>query len=224
LVSGGDVKSAIRYLSGFAAAAVLVALSIFAFTGAGTEQPPVYLTLTEAGQATHFAIPKAYLSVASHRRGGEQTIVKLLVSLPDIYPDFSEDYISIINTSIGADGVPIIHDQVNILLRRGRPNIKRRFRSEIETMTQNTGQEVFGLRKFKYTKNLPNKTKFGYFNDKVDYFVPINNGENYGQYLRCYSKPLVKIERCSGWGDYNENLYYSFVFSKDNLRVRPESL
>ena len=203
---------------GFSIAGVLVSISIFAFTGAGTEQPPVYLTLTEAGQATHFAIPKAYLSIAQNKRGGEQDFVKLSVSLPDIYPDFSEDYISIINTSIGADGVPIFHDQVNILLRRGRPHVKRRFRRDIETMTHNMGQEVFGLRKFKYTKDLPNKSRNGYFNDKVIYFVPTNNDENHGQQFRCYSKPFVKIERCRGSGDYNENLYYNYGFFKYNLK------
>ena len=174
------MRLAIRTLAGFSVAAVLMFILIFAFTGAGTEQPPVYLTLTEAGRATHFAIPKDYLKFAENRRGGKQSVFTLLVSLPDIIPDFSEDYLSIINTSIGADGGPIFHDQVNILLSRGRPFVKRLFREEIETMTHNMGQEVFGLRKYKYTKDLPNKPRAGYFNNKVVYFVPINSGETYG--------------------------------------------
>ena len=212
------MRFAIRFLTGFSIAAVLVSTSIFAFTGAATEQPPVYLSLTAANQTTHFAIPKAYLSVTQNRRGGEQDFIKLSVSLPDINPDFSEDYLSIINTSIGADGVPIFHDRVNILLSRGRPYVKRRVRRDIETMTHNMGQEVFGLRKFKYTKDLPKNSRTGYFNDKVIYFIPTNNGENYGQYFDCYSKPFVKVEMCKGSGNYNEGLYYSYVFFKYNLK------
>ena len=198
-------------------ATVPVAFLVSALACASAETIPteVYITMKVGDHETHFAIPETYLRFPQNRKGGEQDIVELSVSLPDVHSDFSDNYLPAIDPVVSVDGIPQFREQTRILLMRGRPYVQRLFRQDIEAMTNDTGRKMFGLRVFTYTRDLPNKSANGYFRDSVFYLIPPKDSYDNGQYFECYSQTFV--DRCRGWANYNESLYYQYYFARDNL-------
>ena len=176
----------------------------------------VDIVMESNGESTRFLVPRHYLGFAPNRKGGEQTALAISVSLPEIHSEFSDQFLPIIEAAFESGDTPIFHESTRILLVRGRPNVKRLLRQDIKEVALNTGQTVSGLGEY-INSNHRIKTPNG-FHLRADliYFLPEETGEEYGLYFQCYAK--IFVDRCKGWGNYNEGLYYQYYFSRQNLK------
>ena len=55
-----------------------------------------------------------------------------------------------------------------------------------------------------------------YIRSDLFYYVPPDDGAEYGLRFECYEKTLAG--HCRGWGNYNEVLYYKYYFAEKNLK------